>query len=172
MASVYLRKIPLFMNILWSFISSRRFLARTLSTILCSVFVVVRPFSHFGGQSAYLAITVKELVFSAQENLPQQIEATFLHLVGGLTGIALSSFGKFLASLAYNKTGDTPLTRCIPALTLAIICFSGIYQLPFPIFLLTFIWSFQSSRLAQKPTSSINACQSYCVFCFYLASNL
>ncbi|KAF9451224.1 hypothetical protein P691DRAFT_724576 [Macrolepiota fuliginosa MF-IS2] len=125
MASVLLYSSPPFVKAMYSFISSRRFLARALSTVLCSILVVFLPFSRFGGQSAFLAITIKELVFSAQENLPQQIEGTVLHLVGGLVGVALSSFGKFLASLTYNRIGDAPLTRCIPALTLAFICFSA-----------------------------------------------
>lgn len=112
-------------NILWTFISSRRFQARVLSTVLCALLIVVRPFSHFGGQAAFLALTIKELVFPAQANLSQQIEATILHLLGGLTGVALSSLGKFLASLAFLRFGDTPLTRCIPALSLTCICFLG-----------------------------------------------
>ncbi|KXN87739.1 hypothetical protein AN958_08215 [Leucoagaricus sp. SymC.cos] len=117
------RDIHVYLAALWGFVSTRRFLARVLSTILCSILVVLKPFSRFGGKTAFLAIAIKELVFSPQENLPQQIEATFLHLVGGLAGVALSSLGKFLASLAHHRIGDSGLTRAIPSLTLTSICF-------------------------------------------------
>ncbi|KAJ3567123.1 hypothetical protein NP233_g6565 [Leucocoprinus birnbaumii] len=117
------RNLHLFMSALWRLVASRRFLARVLSTVLCATLVVLKPFSRYGGNSAFLALTIKELVFSPQENLPQQIEATFFNLVGGLAGISLSSLGKFLASLSYHRTGSSILTRCIPGLTLSSICF-------------------------------------------------
>lgn len=123
MLFIHERNLLEFMSALWSLVASRRFLARMLSTVLCATAVVLRPFSRFGGSSAFLAITIKELVFSPQENLPQQIEATFFNLVGGLVGVSLSSLGKFLASLAYDRTGGSVLTRCIPGLTLSSICF-------------------------------------------------
>jgi hypothetical protein len=131
MVFIHPRNVFVFMNALWGLVASRRFLARMLSTVICAVLIVVKPFSRFGGSSAFLAITVKELVFSAQENLPQQIEATFFNLVGGLTGVSLSCLGKFLAALAYSQTGNTVLTRCIPGLTLSCICFLGIVPLFF-----------------------------------------
>lgn len=158
------------MNTLCSLISSRRFQARILSTILCAILVVIRPFSRFGGHSAFLAITIKELVFSAQENLPEQIEATFLHLVGGLTGIGLSSLGKFLASLAYNQTGDSPLTRSIPGITLTLICFLGMHLRHTIISRL--INGLLDSRLAQEPPRQADTREPYCMFRFDLASDL
>jgi hypothetical protein len=124
---------------LWGFVSSKRLQARILSTLLCATIVALKPFSRFGGTSAFLAITIKELVFAPQENLPQQIEATFFNLAGGLTGVSLSSFGKFLTSLAYNRTGDTTLTRCIPGLTLASICFLGEFGVLLQIYFLYII---------------------------------
>ncbi|RDB24188.1 Uncharacterized protein C26F1.08c [Hypsizygus marmoreus] len=111
-------------QILWNFFSSRRVLARLLSTILCSIFVVLRPFSKFGGPSAYLALTVKELGFSVQDNLAQQLEAIVLHLAGGFTSIGLSVLGMYLASLAH-ASGKSVIARLIPALFLAVICFTA-----------------------------------------------
>lgn len=109
-----------------AYISSRRVLARLFSTVLCSILLVIHPFSKHGGSAAFLALTVKELVFSVQENLAHQLEATILHSVGGLTGIGLSVIGKYLSTLASN----TVVARLIPALFLVGICFFGI-----PIFL-------------------------------------
>jgi hypothetical protein len=106
-------------------LASRRFKARLLSTLLCSILVAIRPFSRHGGPSAFLAITIKELVFSAQESLPQQIEATSLHLLGGFTGIAVSSIGKTLTSIAYNHNHDS-WKYATPAITLTLVCFLGL----------------------------------------------
>ncbi|KAF9002047.1 hypothetical protein BDQ17DRAFT_1357989 [Cyathus striatus] len=104
------------------FISSKRLQARVLSTIICAILIVLRPFSKFGGSSAFLALTIKELVFSAQGNLPQQIEATVLHLSGGLLAIAVSAVANSLASL---RDPSSPTARFIPALFLALITFSA-----------------------------------------------
>lgn len=106
---------------IWAYISSRRVLARLFSTILCAVIVVIHPISKYGGAAAFLALTVKELVFSVQENLAQQLEATILHSVGGLAGIGLSVIGKYLSTLA----SDPVVARLIPALFLVGICFFG-----------------------------------------------
>src|ERR1700733_2594377 len=43
---------------------TRRVLARLLSTFLCCLTLVVKPCSQFGGPSAFLLLTLKELVFS------------------------------------------------------------------------------------------------------------
>ncbi|TFK42866.1 hypothetical protein BDQ12DRAFT_644760 [Crucibulum laeve] len=104
----------------FAYICSRRRQARVLSTIICTILVVTRPFSEHGGQSAFLALTVKELVFPVQDNLAQQVEITFLHLIGGLSGIAISALGKFLASLS---SPGTAVSRFIPALFLITTCF-------------------------------------------------
>ncbi|KAI0075450.1 hypothetical protein K474DRAFT_1646442 [Panus rudis PR-1116 ss-1] len=77
---------------------SKRYLARILSTFLCSVAVVIRPFSRMGGSTAFLVLALKELVFSVQENLAQQLENTVLNISGALVGIALSTLAKFIAS--------------------------------------------------------------------------
>lgn len=57
-------------------ILTRRVCARLLSTFICSVVIVIHPFSRFGGSYAFLVLTLKELVFGVQKNLAQQIEAT------------------------------------------------------------------------------------------------
>lgn len=109
-------------SVILYFLSSRRFLARLLSTLICAILAVLHPFSKYGGESAFLILTLKELVFSVQENLAQQIEATIFHLSGGMLGLSLSMLGKYLASHAnpLNSTG-----RGILALSLVAICFLG-----------------------------------------------
>ncbi|KAF8892705.1 hypothetical protein BD779DRAFT_1436676 [Infundibulicybe gibba] len=101
---------------------SRRFIARVLSTILCVTLIVVGPFSKSARQYALFAMTVKELVFSVQETLAQQIEATFLHLTGGFLGIGLSLLGHYFASLC---AVDSSAARAISAVFLALICFGA-----------------------------------------------
>lgn len=103
---------------------SRRFFARLISTLICTV-LVLRPFNKYAGQSAFLALTIKELVFSVQESLAQQLEATVLHLLGGLVAIGWSMLGKYLASLAPEQER---LARAIPAIFLAVFCFFGMLE--------------------------------------------
>jgi hypothetical protein len=112
---------------LWSYLSSRRVLARLFSIIFCSIILVIHPLSKYGGASAFLALTVKELVFSVQENLTQQLEVTVLHSAGGLAGIGLSVLGKYFALLAGN---DTITARAVPQIFLVGICFFGEYGIP------------------------------------------
>ncbi|KAF8061449.1 hypothetical protein FPV67DRAFT_1703736 [Lyophyllum atratum] len=107
-----------------AFFSSRRVLARILSTLLCSIFVVIRPFSKFGGSSAFLALTLKELAFSVQGNLAQQFEVTVFNLASGLIAIGLSSLANYLSSLA-QAHGKAVVSRLISALFLAVISFSA-----------------------------------------------
>lgn len=141
-----------------SLLASRRFKARILSTVMCSILVVIRPFSRHGGPSAFLAITIKELVFSAQESLPQQIEATSLHLLGGFTGIAVSSFGKTLTSIAYKHDHGT-WKYAIPAITLTLVCFLGLLSTPFPVTYLIFSTAgWLKSRLPRLTLASRIAC--------------
>ncbi|TFK72565.1 hypothetical protein BDN72DRAFT_836131 [Pluteus cervinus] len=99
---------------------SRRLLARVLSTVLCAVLVVLHPFSKYGGSSAFLALALKELVFSVQDNLAQQLEATILHLAGGLAAIGISFLAKYLATVAGTTTVDA---RSILAIFLMSISF-------------------------------------------------
>lgn len=101
---------------------SRRAVARILSTFLCSVALAILPFSKLGGTSAFLILTLKELVFSVQEDLNLQIEATLLNVMGALFGICLSTFAQFLASVSIDNTVNE---RLIPAIFLVIICFFG-----------------------------------------------
>lgn len=99
-----------------------RALARLLSTFLCSVIITIRPFSRFGGQYAFLVLALKELVFSVQENLAQQLELTCLNILGALVGIGLSTLAKYLAAL----TGpDSVAARSICAVFLILISFAG-----------------------------------------------
>lgn len=102
---------------------SRRLCARLLSTLICSILIVLHPFSRFGGEYAFLALAVKELVFSPDHSLAHQIEKTVLHFfLGGLVGIGCSMFAKYIASLFSPQSA---LARVIPALFLILICFVG-----------------------------------------------
>ncbi|KAI0822655.1 hypothetical protein BC628DRAFT_1421604 [Trametes gibbosa] len=83
---------------------ARRPLARLLSTFLCAVIIVIKPFSRLGGQYAFLVLALKELIFGVQENLAQQLELTVLNILGALAGIGISSFAKYIASLAGRDT--------------------------------------------------------------------
>ncbi|KAH8108201.1 hypothetical protein BXZ70DRAFT_46056 [Cristinia sonorae] len=99
---------------------SKRSLARLLSTLLCSIIIVVRPFSSLGGSYPFLVLALKELVFSVQENLAQQLEATILNIMGALLGIGISTLAKFAAS---KTVLGSAAGRAICAVTLISICF-------------------------------------------------
>ena len=102
--------------------TSKRVLARYLSTILCCIVVVVRPFSRLGGKYAFLVLVLKELVFSVQASLAQQLELTVLNILGAFLGIAISTLAKFIASM---YPGDTATARATCAVFLVIISFFG-----------------------------------------------
>lgn len=102
-------------------LASRRAIARVLSTFLCATIIVIRPFSVFGGSSAFLALTVKELVFSVQGNLSSQIENTLLNLCGALLGVGISSLARYFASLSSRSLDE----RIICAASLVAISFFG-----------------------------------------------
>ncbi|GAW05452.1 hypothetical protein LENED_007313 [Lentinula edodes] len=152
-------------SVFWSFFSSRHFLARIVSTLLCSILIVIQPFSKYGGSLAFLALTIKELNFAPQDNLAHQLEGLVLNLFGGLTGIGISLLGNYIASL----TGDTALARTIPAVFLAFICFlmgwlkSALPRLTMSSRLVCFIsiWMFTQDPGA-KSESSLMAL--YCVW--------
>ncbi|KAI0262972.1 hypothetical protein BC834DRAFT_1027888 [Gloeopeniophorella convolvens] len=110
-------RLPVVWNSLSCFFT-RRVLARLLTTFLCCVVLVIRPWSRFGGPSAFLLLTLKELVFSAQENLAQHVEATVLNIMGALLGIGLSTMARYLASLPPDGTASS---RVIPAVFLITI---------------------------------------------------
>ncbi|KAI0303455.1 hypothetical protein B0F90DRAFT_1711174 [Multifurca ochricompacta] len=78
---------------------TRRVLARLLSTFLCCLALVVKPWSRFGGPSAFLILTLKELVFSAQESLAQHLEATILNITGALFGIGISTLARVIPAV-------------------------------------------------------------------------
>ena len=101
---------------------TRRVLARLLSTFLCCLALVIKPWSRFGGPSAFLLLTLKELVFSAQDTLAQQLEATILNVAGALFGIGLSTLAKYFASLRPDYSASS---RAIPAVILVVIAFLG-----------------------------------------------
>ncbi|TFK55317.1 hypothetical protein OE88DRAFT_1780799 [Heliocybe sulcata] len=93
----------------------RRALARILSTFLCAVAIVLRPVSRFGGQYAFLVLVIKELFFSVQADLAQQVEVTVLNVTGALFGIGASTLAKFIAS-QFDR--HSVYTRLIPAIRL------------------------------------------------------
>ena len=100
---------------------SRRVVSRILSATICSILVVLRPFSKLGGSSCFLALTVLELVFSVQNTLAQQLEQTFLGLFfGSFPSIAFCMLGKFGAS---QFAPNSQAARGITAVFLAIVCF-------------------------------------------------
>ena len=101
--------------------SSKRSLARLLSTCLCCIIIVIRPFSALGGSVAFLVLAIKELVFSVQSSLAQQLELTVLNILGALLGIAVSTLGKFIAS----RNPDSARARATCATFLIVISFFG-----------------------------------------------
>ncbi|TFY72380.1 hypothetical protein EVG20_g641 [Dentipellis fragilis] len=103
-----------------SLLFTRRTCARVLSTFVCCLVTVIRPWSRFGGPSAFLVLTLKELVFAVQENLAQQVEATILNVMGALIGIALSTLARYIASLCHD---ESVLSRAVPAMFLIFIAF-------------------------------------------------
>jgi hypothetical protein len=107
---------------------TRRVLARLLSTFLCCVVLVVKSWSRFGGHTAFLLLTLKELVFSAQETLAQHLEATILNITGAFFGIGLSTLARYIASLRPDHSASS---RAIPAVFLVFITFLGVYPSTF-----------------------------------------
>ena len=107
--------------------TSKRVLARYLSTILCCIVVVVRPFSRLGGKYAFLVLVLKELVFSVQASLAQQLELTALNILGALLGIAVSTLGRFIAT---RHQVESATSRAICATFLVLISFFGESNLP------------------------------------------
>ncbi|KAG2349332.1 hypothetical protein BDR05DRAFT_979574 [Suillus weaverae] len=99
---------------------SRRALARVISTFLCILFVTIHPFSQLGGSSAFLVLSLKELVFSVQEDLAQQLEITIINITGALAGIGVSTFAKYLAAIPQEGSATS---RLIPAVFLVTISF-------------------------------------------------
>jgi hypothetical protein len=105
---------------------TRRAIARVLSTLFCCIIIVIQPFSILGGPSAFLVLTLKELVFSVQEDLAQQLEATVLNIMGALIGVGISTLAKYVASISADQS---PNARLIPAVFLVAISFFGQYIL-------------------------------------------
>ncbi|KII88794.1 hypothetical protein PLICRDRAFT_42030 [Plicaturopsis crispa FD-325 SS-3] len=99
---------------------SRRALARCLSTFICAILIAIRPFSHLGGSFAFLVLTVKELVFSVQEDLAQQLEATVLNITGALIAIGISTLARYIATLMVPEAAST---RAVLAVFLVAISF-------------------------------------------------
>lgn len=102
---------------------TRRVLARLLSTLLCCSFLVFKSWSRFGGPSAFLLLTLKELVFSAQETLAQHLEATILNITGAFFGIGIATLARYFASLRPDHSASS---RAIPAIFLFSITFFGV----------------------------------------------
>jgi hypothetical protein len=105
-----------------NFCPTRRAIARVLSTFLCCIIIVVPTFSRLGGTSAFLVLTLKELVFSVQEDLAQQLEATVLNVMGAFIGVGASTLTTYIASISTDKSLNA---RLIPAVSLVAISFFG-----------------------------------------------
>ena len=69
-----------------------------------------------------MVLALKELVFSVQDNLAQQLELTIANLTGALLGIGLSTLAKFGASRTHP---DALSARIICAVSLFVISFLG-----------------------------------------------
>ncbi len=102
--------------------ASKRSLARLLSTLLCCIIVVIRPFSVLGGSFAFLVLAAKELVFSVQSSLAQQLELTILNTLGAVLGIAVSTLAKFIS---IQSPVDSAGSRVTCAIFLVLISFFG-----------------------------------------------
>ena len=111
--------------------ASKRSLARLLSTCICCIIIVIRPFSALGGTLAFLVLSIKELVFSVQSSLAQQLELTVLNILGALLGIAISTLGKFIAS---RTPADSTRARATCMVFLIVISFFGAYEEVVPMF--------------------------------------
>ncbi|KAI0047054.1 hypothetical protein FA95DRAFT_1493111 [Auriscalpium vulgare] len=115
-----------FLSLIWTWFSTlitRRVLARLLSTFLCTIVVVIRPWSRLGGRLAFLVLTLKELVFAVQDNLAQHVEACVLNITGALWAIAMSSFARYLSSRCPDQSVSS---RTIPAVFLVlVVCIAG-----------------------------------------------
>ncbi|KAI0747801.1 hypothetical protein C8Q80DRAFT_1168545 [Daedaleopsis nitida] len=133
-------RCPAFLASLGHVWFARRPLARLLSTLLCSIIIVIRPFATLGGQYAFLVLALKELVFSVQENLAQQLELTCLNIIGALLGIGISTFAKFIASFA-GRDSVGARTTCA--------CF---------LILISFISGIAKSRLVRLQLSTRISC--------------
>ncbi|KAK7689181.1 hypothetical protein QCA50_007872 [Cerrena zonata] len=110
--------------------TSKRSLARLLSTFLCSLAIVITPFSSLGGNAAFLVLALKELVFSVQENLAQQLESTVLNIMGALFGIGLSTLAKYIASLYEHDSING--RACCATFLIAISFFAGLIKSRLP----------------------------------------
>lgn len=97
------------------------FSARLFSTLICSI-LIVSKFARFGGPTAFLILTYRELCFGIGQDLAEQVEATVLNLSGALTGIAISTLANYIALI--SKKDDTD-SRLIPALFLSAVAFIG-----------------------------------------------
>ena len=102
--------------------ASKRALARLLSTFLCCVVVVILPFSRLGGSYAFLVLALKELVFSVQDSLAQQLELTVLNILGAFAGIGVSTLAKYVAA---RSPEDSVRSRATCAVFLVLISFFG-----------------------------------------------
>jgi hypothetical protein len=70
-----------------------------------------------------LVLTLRELVFSVQEDLAQQLEATVLNVMGALTGLGISTLAKYIASISSDNS------RLIPVVVPVAISFFGEYTI-------------------------------------------
>jgi hypothetical protein len=74
------------------------------------------------GSYAFLVLTEKELVFSAQVSLSEQLEVTALNVAGILVGIGASALGIYLSSLLGRESARS---RALQTVWLVLIIFAG-----------------------------------------------
>jgi uncharacterized membrane protein len=104
------------------FYPTRRAIARVLSTFLCCTIIIIPRLSRLGGTSAFLVLTLKELVFSVQEDMAQQLEATVLNIMGAVIGVGFSTLAKYISSISSDNSLHP---RLISAVFLVVISFFG-----------------------------------------------
>ncbi|TFL06868.1 hypothetical protein BDV98DRAFT_1716 [Pterulicium gracile] len=117
---------------LWpaALLTSPRFYARILSTVICSALLVIPGTTGLGGPSGFLSLTVKELAYSCQVDAAQQLEATVLGLLGAIISIVWSSLALLVAAStdgSGSRTHNSQTSRAILALALVVICCSAAY---------------------------------------------
>jgi hypothetical protein len=127
---------------------TRRNLARIASTFMSAVIIVIRPFDRLSGNKAFLLFTVKELVFSVQETLAQQLEATVLNLMGATAGIFLSTLARAIADRFPFESLEA---RAVCAVFLISIAFFGAW---ISVCMLSTLMVYPSWMEQKSPTST------------------
>lgn len=151
-----------------AFFASKRVLARLLSTFLCCIVVIIQPFSVLGGSYAFLVLALKELVFSVQDSLAQQLELTILNIIGAMVGIGVSTLAKFIAA-QYPENSARSRATC--ACFLVFISFFGKSPFPVPAEGVQISPCFSTSWSHKEPPSPFESVYAHLLLCFDMDTN-